>query len=956
MTGNKDFLTDYQDIDGGFVAFGGSARGVYLFSISQMCDKKNNVLFTETKCFVLAPDFKLLDASQVLLRVPRQSNMYSFDLKNVVPSGDLTCLFAKATIDESKLWHRRLGHVNFKTMNKLVKGNLVRGLPSKIFDNDHTCVACQKGKQHKASCKAKLMSSISQPLQMLHMDLFGPTSVRSINHKTYCLVVTDDFSRCDNETEFKNREMNELCGLKGIKREFSVARTLQQTGVAKRKNMTLIEAARTMLADSLIPIVFWAEAVDTTCYVLNRVLVTKPHNKTPYELIISRPPSISFMRPFGCPVTILNTLDLLGKFDGKAEEGFLVGYKSSDETYKNDTTDDAAGETPIQKPASENEQALKNVLDKMMDQEKEATEQSDAVRKEFKAQCNRELLQGKSTRAISTNSFNTVSTTVNVSSALRTSNDAGPSFVPLVRSFPLDVNDLPDDHLMPDLEDTAEVQNTGIFGSAFEISMQKELLQFKIQKFWVLVDLPYGKKAIETKWVYRNKKDERGVVVRNKARLVAQGHRQEEGIDYDEMDVKSAFLYGTIEEEVYVSQPLGFVDPKFPNKVYKVQKALYGLHQAPRAWYATLSTFLLKSGYRRGTIDKTLFIKKDKKDIMLVQVYVDDIIFGSTKKSWCDEFEALMKSRFQMSSMGELTFFLGLQVKQKEDGIFLSQDKYVAEILKKFDFENVKTASTPIETQKPLVKDEEAADVDVHLYRSMIGSLMYLTASRPDIMFAVCACSRFQVTPRSSLLNDCGKILKIFRKSTTEVVNFLAEINILAMQEKQNIMAPHPEASMCCCKLLLGKIQFTLKTMHIERVRAHFIKDSYKKKLIQVAQSVAAEIMGRLCRCLFVVKFVIVVRILILVVIGLILVVRGLILVKHGFEVDGSYDNDDLSHIWFERISKKRTKNEAKTTKPDTEWKSVEKTKSRQSPSLKKSTKVNPDKSKVKPEAISEEK
>ncbi|GJT11719.1 ribonuclease H-like domain-containing protein [Tanacetum coccineum] len=205
----------------------------------------------------------LLDESQVLLRVPRQSNMYNFDLKNVVPSGDLTCLFIKATINESKLWHRRLGHVNFKTMNILVKGNIVRGLPSKIFDNDHTCVACQKGKQHKASCKAKVMSSISQPLQMLHMDLFGPTSIRSINHKTYCLVVTDDFSRfrwvfflaskdetsgilkkfiteienqlnhkvkvirCDNGTEFKNREMNEFFGLKGIKREFSVARTPQ---------------------------------------------------------------------------------------------------------------------------------------------------------------------------------------------------------------------------------------------------------------------------------------------------------------------------------------------------------------------------------------------------------------------------------------------------------------------------------------------------------------------------------------------------------------------------------------------------------------------------------------------------------------------------------------------------------------------------------------------------------
>ncbi|GJZ16444.1 putative ribonuclease H-like domain-containing protein [Tanacetum coccineum] len=272
--------------------------------------------------------------------------------------------------------------------------------------------------------------------------------------------------------------------------------------------------------------------------------------------------------------------------------------------------------------------------------------------------------------------------------------------------------------------------------------------------------------------------------------LWEEGNWQEERIDYDEVfapvarieairiflafasymgfiiyqiDVKSAFLYGKINEEVYVSQPPGFIDPKFPKKVYKVVKALYGLHQAPKNWYATFSTFLLRNGYRRGTIDQTLFIKKDKHDIILVQVYVYDIIFGSTKRSWCEEFEALMKSRFQMSSMGELTFFLGLQVKQKEDGIFISQDKYVAEILKKFDFISVKTASTPIETQKPLVKDEEASDVDVHLYRSMIGSLMYFTASRPDIMFAVCACSRFQVNPKTSYLSVVKRIFRYLK-------------------------------------------------------------------------------------------------------------------------------------------------------------------------------------------------
>ncbi|GJY94786.1 putative ribonuclease H-like domain-containing protein, partial [Tanacetum coccineum] len=314
MTGNKSYLSDYEEIDGGFVAFGGNPKGgkitgkgkirtgkldfkdVYfvnelkfnLFSVSQMCNKKNNILFTNTECVVLPPDFKLLDESQVLLRAPRKNNMYNVDFKNVVSSGGLTCFFAKAILDESNLWHKRLGQINFKTMNKLVRGNLVRGLPLNFFENNYTCVACQKGKQHKASCKTKTVSSISQPLQMLHMDLFGLTFVKSIMKKMYCLVVIDDFSRfswvfflatkdetsgilkafitaienliyhkvkiirCDNGTEFKNKEMNQFYEKQGIKREFSVVGTPQQNGVAEKKNRTLIEAARTMLAGLML--------------------------------------------------------------------------------------------------------------------------------------------------------------------------------------------------------------------------------------------------------------------------------------------------------------------------------------------------------------------------------------------------------------------------------------------------------------------------------------------------------------------------------------------------------------------------------------------------------------------------------------------------------------------------------------------------------------------------------
>ncbi|GJY35561.1 putative ribonuclease H-like domain-containing protein [Tanacetum coccineum] len=210
-----------------------------------------------------------------------------------------------------------------------------------------------------------------------------------------------------------------------------------------------------------------------------------------------------------------------------------------------------------------------------------------------------------------------------------------------------------------------------------------------------------------------------------------------------------------------------------------VEKDLYGLHHAPRAWYETLSTYLLENGFRRWIIDKTLFIKKNQGDILLVQVYVDHIIFGSTKKSLCTEFKSLMHKKFQMSSMGELTFFLGLQVMQRDDGIFISQDKYVADILKKFDFVTIKIASTQIETNKALLKDEEAEEVDVHLYRSMIGLLMYLIAFRPDIMFVVCACARFQVTPKVSHLHAVKRIFRYFKvvANSTTKAEYVAAAN-----------------------------------------------------------------------------------------------------------------------------------------------------------------------------------
>nr|GEX80001.1 hypothetical protein [Tanacetum cinerariifolium] len=600
--------------DKGYVAFGGSPKGgkilgkgkiktgkldfddVYfvkelkfnLFSVSQMCDKKNSVLFTDTKCVVLSFDFKLPDENHMLLRVLRENNMYSVYLKSVVPSRDLTCLFAKATLDESNLWHRRLGHINFKTKNKLVKGNLVRGLPSKVFENNHTYVACKKVKQHRASCKSKPVSSVSHPLQRLYMDLFGPTFVKSLNKKSYCLVVTDDYSRfswvfflatkdetstilktfitgienqinhkvkiirSDNGIEFKNHDLNQFCRMKRIKREFSVARTPQQNGVAERKNRTLIEKARTMLADSLLPIPFWAEAINTVCYVQNNVLVTKPHNKKPYELLLGNKPNHS--------AGIKENLDAskVRKKTISAQQYVLLPLWSTSLKYPQNIDDAAAFD------AKENEDEV---------------------------------------------------------------------------------------YVSPSSSDKPKKHN------------EKAKRKSKEKNMHALEDI-----------VYSDDEEDVGVEAdfSNLGTNIS-GRTKEEGIAYEEVFAPVVRIKAIRLFSAYASF-MGFM-------VYKVVKARYGLHQAPRAWYETLANYLLENGFQRGKIDQTLFIKNQKRDILLVQVYVDDIIFGYTNKDLCKAFEKLMKDKFQMSSMGELTFFLGLQVKKKDDGIFISQDKYLVEIL-----------------------------------------------------------------------------------------------------------------------------------------------------------------------------------------------------------------------------------------------------------------------------------
>nr|GEX67918.1 putative reverse transcriptase, RNA-dependent DNA polymerase [Tanacetum cinerariifolium]GEY36301.1 putative reverse transcriptase, RNA-dependent DNA polymerase [Tanacetum cinerariifolium] len=528
---------------------------------------------------------------------------------------------------------------------------------------------------------------------MLHMDLFDPTYA----------IVTDDFSRFSWVFFLSTKgETSRFYKDKGIKRECSVAKTPQQNGVAERRNRILIEVARTMLAESKLPTTFWVEAVNTACYVLNRALMTNPHNKTSYELIRGRPPLIDFMKPFGCIGTILNTRNNLGTFKGKANEGYFVG----------------------------------------------------------------------------------------------------PDWL-----FDIDSLTISMDYVLVVVGN----QTNGIAGSKENLVAGQDDKKKELKKEYILIPI-----CTTGPLISQGTKDS-AVDAGKKAPKVDESEASDNGGKNDQvpriyqMDVKSAFLYGRIEEEVYVYQPPGFEDPNFPNKVYKVEKAHYGLHQAPRA----------------------------------------------------------------------------------------CQEKYMAKVLKKFDFVNVKIASTPMESNKPLIKDEEAEDVDVHLYRSMIGLLMYLIASRPDITFVVCACVRFQVNPKTSHLYAVKRIFRYLkcqpklglwypedspfnleayfnsdyakagldRKSTTGGCQSLGKRLILWQCKKQTIItnstteAEYVAAVNCCRQVIWIQNQlldygfnlmntkiyidnesticivknpvFYYKTKHIE-IRHHFIRDSYEKKLIQV--------------------------------------------------------------------------------------------------------------------------
>nr|GEY24345.1 hypothetical protein [Tanacetum cinerariifolium] len=761
--------------------------------------------------------------------------------------------------------------------------------------------------QHCKKCGHRYVDCWRKPKREQHSADFSETSKESL-FKAYAHVQR---VRNDNSMKFKNKTLAKFFDEVGITQQFSAARTPQQNGVVERRNRTLVEAARTMLTFANLPSVLWAEAIVTACFTQNRLIIHKRFDKTPYEIINKRKPNIKFFRVFGFRCYLLNDYEDVGKLKAKGDIGVLepglsnlnkTGKSSNllvsqvDEASKKDLEDlfqdfydEYFDSSKIIKSSTTNvETSINEEVFHEVSESFQGESSSSSLNDDMQQSPKEVILPQTNTQSILINMVpngDEASTSHNVFNEHLedTYFDASTSFHDpsnvhtYYQPYPHDRKWTKDHPLYKIIGDPklsvrtrGQLANSCLFScllSSIEpanvaealrdadwvSAMQEELDQFARLKVWRLVPRPEGKSVFKTKWIFKNKKNESSLVIRNKARLVAVAihlflaYVAHKDFPVFQMDVKTMFLNGILKEEVYVGQPPGFVSKQYPDHVYALDKDLYGLKQAPRARYDVLLQFLIESGFQKGSTDTTLFIKKKGKHIMLIQIYVDDIIFGSTNLKYCTKFSELMVKCFEMSMMGEMKFFLGLPVNQFSNGIFINQSKYILDILKRFGMENCDTVPTPMVEQAKLKLDLVGKPVDHTDYRNMIGSLMHVTSSRPDIMFATYICARYQANPNEHHVSAVKRIFRYLkgninlglwypkdysfdltaysdadhagchldRKSTSGSVQFLGDKLVCWSSKKQNYgsistaESKYVTVSSCCAQVLWMRTQLT---------------------------------------------------------------------------------------------------------------------------------------------------
>ncbi|GJR76731.1 retrovirus-related pol polyprotein from transposon TNT 1-94 [Tanacetum coccineum] len=764
-----------------------------LFSVGQFCDSNLEVAFLQHTCFIRNLEgVDLLTGSQ-------GHNLYTLSLGDMMTSSPI-CLLSKASKTKSWLWHRCLSHLNFGAINHLARHGHVRGLPKLKFEKDHLCFAYATGKSKKKPHKPKSEDTNQEKLYLLHMDLCGPMRVASVNGRKYILVIVDDYSRftwvkflrskdkapdfitkflkmiqlrlkvsvrrirTDNGTEFVNQTLREYYENVGISHETSVARSPQQNGVIERRR--------------------------SSCY---NMLHPKSFHHTSstwqnlqYELLHDKPPDLSFFHVFGALCYPTNDSENLGKLQPKADIDFdeltaMASEHSSSRpalhemtpaTISSGLVPNPPPSTPFVPPSRTDWDIL---FQPLFDELLTPPPSVDLPTPEVIAPVDEVVApvlvyHKKKTTPFNLSLTNSWTKMAPSPSNSQTTPETQPPIIP---------NEVEEDN--HDIEVTHMLHEQALFcyydafitavkdaltQSCWIEAMQEELNEFERLEVWELIPQLDKVMVITLKWIYKVKLDELGGILKNKARLVAHGYRQEEGINFEEsfapvarieairiflafsahmnmviyqMDVKIAFLNGNLCEEVHVSQPDGFVDPDNPNHVYKLKKLFM------------------------GSVDPTLFIRKEGKELLLVQVYVDDIIFAASTPELCDLFAKIMCSKFKMSMMGKISFFLGLQIFQNPRGIFINQSKYALESLKKYGFDSCDLVDTPMVEKSKLDEDKEGKAVDPSHYRGMIGTLLYLTASRPDLQFAICMCARYQARPTEKHLHAVKRIFRYLK-------------------------------------------------------------------------------------------------------------------------------------------------------------------------------------------------
>ncbi|GJT41509.1 retrovirus-related pol polyprotein from transposon TNT 1-94 [Tanacetum coccineum] len=771
-----------------------------------------------------------------LLTGSRGSDLYSITLQDTT-TPNLIYLMAKATLSQAWLWHRCLSHLNFDSINLLSKNDIVIGLPKLKFIKDHLCSSCELGKAKRKSFKTKTTPSSKIWLQILHMDLCGPMRVESFNGKKYVLVIVDDYSRYTWTNFLRSKDETPGVLINFLK--------LVQRGLHAQGYFTLSRAYRVYNKRTRVVVETIHVNFDELPQMVSDHVSSDPVPQCPTMALEHDSLSPGHQSQENVPqavetVTTSNELDLLFSlmFDELLNGTTQVVSKSS----------------------------VVTTVDAPNQRQQHNTTSSTSIT----VAANTPSLNIQTTPKTTSQAPN-VTTIENINQAETNKEYAQVEEDKFINIF------------------STPVQEREETSSRYIEAIQEELHQFDRLDVWELVDKPLCKIVINMKWLWKNKCDEENTIIHNKACLVAKGYSQQEGIDFEEsfapvarleavrlfvayvahkslpiyqMDVKTAFLNGPLKEKVYVNKPDGFIDPHHHDKVYHLKKALYGLKQAQRAWYDELSNFLVSKGFSKGSIDPTLFITKKGEDIFLVQIYIDDIIFGSTNPKLSKRFEKLMHSKFEMSMIGDLKFFLGIQIHQSPRGIFINQAKYAQEILKKHGMTSCDNVGTPMAT-KPLDADLSRTPVDQIKYRSMVGALMYLTSSRSNIVHATCYCARYQARPTKKHLREAKRIFRTYGG-----IQFLGGDKLVSWSSKKQDCTSMPSAeadyvslSACCPQVLWLRTQLTYYGFHFDKipmycdskaaianscnpiqhsrtkhidVRYHFIKEQVEKGIVEL--------------------------------------------------------------------------------------------------------------------------